>query len=149
MCLRIPEKGHPGAPLPAAHAKRLPSVPVLVATAFLQLARFDFLITLRGFRDLYEAVRVCPLGRITDDNDALPKICRATECACVCYWKQIRCLHRSAATVSVLRKFGVPAHLVIGTQSLPFKAHAWVEVDGQVVNDKPYMREIYAVLNQC
>ena len=36
-----------------------------------------------------------------------------------------------------------------GVQKLPFKAHAWVEVDGRVVNDKPYMREMYTVLDRC
>jgi hypothetical protein len=39
--------------------------------------------------------------------------------------------------------------MVIGAQQLPFKAHAWVEVDGHVVNDKPYVPEMYAVLERC
>jgi len=39
--------------------------------------------------------------------------------------------------------------MVIGAQKLPFKAHAWVEVNEQVVNDKPYTREMYAVLDRC
>src|SRR6267142_2468310 len=32
--------------------------------------------------------------------------------------------------------------MVIGAQQMPFKAHAWVEVDGRVVNDKPYTEGI-------
>jgi hypothetical protein len=39
--------------------------------------------------------------------------------------------------------------MVIGAQQLPFKAHAWVEVDGRVVNDKQHVPEMYAVLNRC
>jgi hypothetical protein len=39
--------------------------------------------------------------------------------------------------------------MVIGAQQMPFKAHAWVEVAGQVVNDKPYTPEMYAVLDRC
>jgi hypothetical protein len=39
--------------------------------------------------------------------------------------------------------------MVLGAQMLPFKSHAWVEVDGIVVNDKPYMLEIYQVLERC
>ena len=42
-----------------------------------------------------------------------------------------------------------PLRLIIGAQQMPFKAHAWVEVDGRVVNDKPYTSEIYAVLDRC
>jgi hypothetical protein len=37
---------------------------------------------------------------------------------------------------------------VIGTQQIPFNAHAWVEVDGHVVNDRAYMPEMYAVLER-
>jgi hypothetical protein len=39
--------------------------------------------------------------------------------------------------------------MVIGVQGAPFRAHAWVELEGRVVNDKPYMRDIYSVLDQC
>ncbi len=39
--------------------------------------------------------------------------------------------------------------MVIGAQLLPFHSHAWVEVDGQVVNDKPYIAEIFQVLERC
>jgi hypothetical protein len=39
--------------------------------------------------------------------------------------------------------------MVLGAQLLPFRAHAWVEVDGAVVNDKPYIHEIYQVLDRC
>jgi hypothetical protein len=39
--------------------------------------------------------------------------------------------------------------MIIGAQLLPFKAHAWVEVDGRVVNDKSYTREMYQVLDRC
>jgi hypothetical protein len=32
---------------------------------------------------------------------------------------------------------------------LPFKSHAWVELDGKVINDKPYMLEMYRPLERC
>jgi hypothetical protein len=38
---------------------------------------------------------------------------------------------------------------VLGAQQMPFKSHAWVEVDRRVVNDKPYAPEIYAELDRC
>jgi len=38
--------------------------------------------------------------------------------------------------------------MVIGAQSLPFEAHAWVEVDGRVINDRPYVGQIYAELDR-
>ena len=69
--------------------------------------------------------------------------------ACIWYWKQALCLQRSAATACLLKSYGVPAQMVIGAQLMPFRAHAWVEVDGRVVNDKPYAAEVYTVLDRC
>jgi len=34
-------------------------------------------------------------------------------------------------------------------QRMPFQAHAWVEVEGKVVNDKPHVQDHYAVLDRC
>lgn len=59
------------------------------------------------------------------------------------------CLQRSAATALLLKEHGIPAQLVIGAQQIPFRAHAWVELHGRVINDKPYMPEVYAVLDRC
>lgn len=69
--------------------------------------------------------------------------------ACIWYWKEALCLQRSAATACLLKRCGVPAQMVVGVQRMPFKAHAWVEVDGRIVNDKPYMHELYAVIDRC
>lgn len=77
------------------------------------------------------------------------ELCRAMELACVFFPTQVLCLQRSAATTLLLRRHGIRAELVIGAQLMPFRSHAWVESDGTVVNDKPYMREIYQVLEHC
>jgi hypothetical protein len=69
--------------------------------------------------------------------------------ACIWYPKEVLCLQRSAATACFLRKSGIPARMIIGARRMPFKAHAWVEVNGNVVNDKPYTPEMYAVLDRC
>jgi len=81
--------------------------------------------------------------------DSTERICSAVDVACIWYWKKVRCLQRSAATACLLKRYGVPAQMMIGAQQMPFKAHAWVEVDAMVVNDKPYMREMYSVLDRC
>ncbi|GJG86412.1 hypothetical protein tb265_15930 [Gemmatimonadetes bacterium T265] len=47
----------------------------------------------------------------------------------------VACLQRAAACAVVLRRRGVPADVVIGVRAQPFAAHAWVEVDGRVVDD--------------
>ncbi len=77
------------------------------------------------------------------------QICRAMDAACVFYLKRVLCLQRSAATTMLLRRFGFPAELVIGARILPFKSHAWVELDKLVINDKSYTPEIYRELQRC
>lgn len=121
----------------------------LVLKAYLKLIHFDLYLATSNFAALYDKVRNYPIGNQTQAPDAVGRICHAVDVACICYWKEALCLQRSAATACLLKKYGVPAQMVIGTQQMPFKAHAWVEVDGRVVNDKPYTPEMYAVLDRC
>lgn len=92
-----------------------------------------------------EEVRSRPSQEIVDS--AL--LCHSMDVACVFYFKRVICLQRSAATTLLLRHQGWEAEMVIGAQILPFKSHAWVEIKGTVVNDKPYMLDIYRVLERC
>ena len=121
----------------------------LVLQAYLRLIQFDLYVAGGNFNALYEKVRRCPVRQIRTPANAVESICAAVDMACIWYWKEVLCLQRSAAAACLLRRCGIPAQMMIGAQQIPFKAHAWVEVDGQVVNDKPYMREMYAVLDKC
>jgi hypothetical protein len=121
----------------------------LVLQAYLKLIHFDLLMARKNFSALYTKVREYPRGKHASAPDAVEKICAAVDMACIWYWKEVLCLQRSAAATCLLKKYGVPAQMVIGAQQMPFKAHAWVEVNGRVVNDKPYVPEMYAVLDRC
>ncbi len=122
---------------------------LLVLMAYLELIRFDVLLTQGNFQALYDTVRNRPAGAQSSARKSVERICAAVDLACIWYWKEARCLQRSATTTCLLKRHGVTARMVIGAQRLPFKAHAWVEVNGQVVNDKPYVAEVYAVLDRC
>src|SRR5207244_4499182 len=121
----------------------------LALKAYLKLIHFDLYLARGNFGALYNKVRKYPIGKRAPGPDVIERICSAIDMACIWYWKEALCLQRSAATACLLKKYGVPAQLVIGAQSMPFKAHAWVEVDGRVVNDKPYTPEMYSVLDRC
>ena len=69
--------------------------------------------------------------------------------ACVLYPKRVLCLQRSVATVLLLRANGWPVEIVNGCDISTFANHAWVELSRVVINDKPYMNEIYQVLDRC
>jgi hypothetical protein len=121
----------------------------LLCRAYLELLRLELPLARRNFAGIHERVKRCkpatllPYGR--RDTDVL----RAVELACVFYCKEVLCLQRSAATTCLLRKHGVDAEMVIGVQQIPFRAHAWVEIGGRCVTDKPYIPQTYLVLDRC
>ena len=121
----------------------------LFLEAYSKLLFFDFYVGRDDFQGLYRRVRESGVAHKTSSRDVAQQICRAVDLACIWYWKEALCLQRSAAAVCLLKRHGVAAELVIGAQQMPFKAHAWVEVAGEVVNDKPYMPQMYQVLDRC
>lgn len=121
----------------------------LVLQAYLRLIHFDSYLARGNFQALYEKVTGYPVRGICVSTNAIERVCAAVDMACIWYWKPVLCLQRSAATTCLLKQCGVSAQMIIGAQQIPFKAHAWVEVDGRVVSDKPYMREMYTVLDKC
>jgi len=121
----------------------------LAFQAYLRLMQFDRHLTRGNFSIVHDIVRNYRQPSAVASHDVVERVCRAVNLACIWYWKEALCLQRSAATVCLLRQCGVAATLVIGVQSLPFKAHAWVEVDGRVVNEKPYLPDMYMVLDRC
>ena len=68
--------------------------------------------------------------------------------ACVWYVKRAMCLQRSMVATWLLRRHGIAAEMVIGYRPLPFESHAWVEVDGCVVNDRPQYQRAFRVLDR-
>ncbi|HXN27043.1 MAG TPA: lasso peptide biosynthesis B2 protein [Candidatus Acidoferrales bacterium] len=122
---------------------------LLSLQAYGKLILFDFYLARGNFVNLYEKVRDCPIRARVLDPAAVERICSAVDMACIWYWKEALCLQRSAATACLLKRHGVAAQMVIGAQQMPFKAHAWVEVGGRVVNDRPYTPEMYQVLDRC
>jgi hypothetical protein len=122
----------------------------IIGQAYWELLRLEYPVFRKNFAGIHERVRTAPLQNpslgvaITEDQ-----ICHAIDVAAALYFKNVLCLQRSAAAACLLKKYGFRSEMVIGVQQLPFLAHAWVEVAGRVVNDKPYMAEIYSVLARC
>jgi hypothetical protein len=124
-------------------------MPFLVLKSYIRLIQFDFYLARGNFASLYSKVRNYPVANRPLTSDVVKLVCDAVDMACIWYWKEALCLQRSSATACLLKEYGVQAQMVIGAQQMPFKAHAWVEVDGQVVNDNPYTPEMYSVLDRC
>ena len=119
-----------------------------VLAAFRELLWLEVQLRSRGFSSVYQAVRNSGVRQFSQIKN-YSEVCRAVDIACVLYFKEVPCLQRSAAVVRLLRKRGVHAELVIGVQQWPFRAHAWAEIGGQVVNDKPHVIGDFVVIDRC
>lgn len=122
---------------------------LLFFRAYWNLMLFHGYVSRGNFPGLYQKVRECPIAQGAFPPDVTEEVSSAINLASIWFLREVRCLERSAATTCLLRSLGIAAELVIGAQRLPFRAHAWVEVGGSVVNDRPYTPEMYQVLDRC
>jgi hypothetical protein len=122
----------------------------LIVESWTLLVFAGFIMRFRGLDALYQTIRTQHVRSVpARTRPTLEMLCRFMDLACVFYPTRVMCLQRSAATTLLLRRHGRIAEMIIGAQVLPLMSHAWVEIDGTVVNDKPYMRDIYRVLERC
>jgi hypothetical protein len=119
----------------------------LTVSAGLGLVLFDA-AALAGFARLHERLRRRVVATRPTRQTNVDDVVWAVEEACVWYVKRVACLQRSAIAVWMLRNEGVTAELVIGCRPLPFESHAWVEVHGVVVNDRPQYQRVFTVLDR-
>ena len=122
---------------------------MLFLRALLTLFAYDALSTVCRFETIYSIVRGWTVARTLSGQDTTNRVCVAVNYACIWYPKQALCLQRSFVTTYLLRKSGIAAHMVLGAQKLPFKAHAWVEVNGQAINERSNVQATYAVWDRC
>ncbi|HET6979419.1 MAG TPA: lasso peptide biosynthesis B2 protein [Pyrinomonadaceae bacterium] len=117
--------------------------------AFVGLLCFDLLLKSRGFQALIERVEHWPTKnpRTTD-----PEVCRRVRAmvdrAQMYYPKKATCLQHSAVVTCLLRQRGVPAEMILAAQEFPPRGHAWVEVEGRVVNDSQVVKKSHRVLKR-
>ena len=118
--------------------------------AFLLLFTADLILKLGGFRALHRTVQKWPRSAEPSVNPQMAiSICIAVDRACAWYLKRTLCLQRSAIAACLLRSKGEAAEMVIGCRKIPFRGHAWVEINDQVVNDKQLVQQFYKTLDRC
>jgi hypothetical protein len=110
---------------------------------FWEMARYDVLSRVPGIRRRMKPARAC-----APRASAVEAVCEAVGCMGSFYWKPLLCLQRSIVTARLLRAMGIQADVVIGYRANPFFSHAWVEVDGRVVNDSPAYRNKLQLLDR-
>src|SRR5260370_27499565 len=121
----------------------------LILQALVALAAFDLILLVGKFRTVHRIVRKWKVADKSVAEDAVDWVIKAVNLACMLYPKQALCFQRSCVSVCLLRKQGVQADLVLGAQQFPFQAHAWVEVNGQAVNERSNVQSRYSSWGSC
>lgn len=109
-----------------------------VAFAWCLLALSDLALKGGGFQRFYRLMSRWPTVGRTEPADRMRVTLQASAAvdrARLYYFKRAWCLQTAAAAVCFIRLKGVDAKLVVGVRKIPFYAHAWAEVDGQIVNN--------------
>ncbi len=121
----------------------------LVADALRCLIRTELEMWWHKERPLYEVLNSVKVPGRPIRRYSPEQICHALDVACMLYFKVVLCLQHSVAVTMLLRRYGFSPELVIGTRVALSKFHAWVELDGRIVNDKPYTARLYRELARC
>jgi hypothetical protein len=109
----------------------------LVFRALFELTRYEAVVLIRGFAYVQRRLSRQKTAGRPASPESEQAICDAVLLATCLYWKPVLCLQRSVCAVRLLRRHGIAARLVIGYRPVPFLSHAWVEVDGRIVNGSP------------
>jgi hypothetical protein len=121
---------------------------MLVLKVLWLLIIYDCLEKFGGMRRVHAAVK----GRKLENSIttiAVDDLVKVVDRARIWYPKQVLCLQRSFALTCLLRRFGHPAVFVLGASRIPFRAHAWVEIAGCPIHEKPNVKESYLVWERC
>jgi hypothetical protein len=107
---------------------------LLLLRVFWELLRYDLMVAVAGFPAIYRTLDRKVAAR-RDCGALASRICRTIDIVMPFYFKRVLCLQRSVTTARVMQAYGLAAEVVIGYGFAPFVSHAWVEVEGRVVND--------------
>lgn len=101
------------------------------------------------FRAVRSTVRKWKVRACAASDEEITRVCHAMDLACVLYFKHVQCVQKAVVSTYLLRKRGHPAEMVLGAQTIPYKAHAWLEVRGKVINERRDVRRIFQVWDRC
>lgn len=105
-------------------------------------AAIDVYLKLAGFNSLLTRIKTYPT-ELSEPRSDINVCIAALDHAQVYYPKKEMCLQRSAALTLLLRDKGYSAQMVVGAQPYPAKAHAWVELNDQVIGDSVRIKGLY------
>jgi len=114
----------------------------LLARALILLPPVSVGLRLVGLRRALALVQALPPARrrcAEDDPRGAPRTAWLVEVAARCWRPRPTCLAKALVVLSLLKRRGLPAQLVVGVTKArgPLEGHAWVELDGAAVGAHP------------
>ena len=124
----------------------------MILRAMLMLPLVEIGLRTLGFCRLKEKIERLPIRELssasqtTSSSQKKLHILRAVRSAELHGFSTPNCLERSLTLWWMLRRAGIASELRIGARKSDsrFEAHAWIEVDGQVLNDTPEVHAHYS-----
>jgi hypothetical protein len=107
----------------------------LLLHALCELLLFDVRYRVFGFRGVYRTDHRIPVNTRCKRVPIEDEVRLAMKWATCLYYKPVRCLQNAIVIARLLRSRGVAAEVTFGYHLEPFFGHAWVEVDGQPLQD--------------
>ncbi|MBN3789099.1 lasso peptide biosynthesis B2 protein [Burkholderia sp. Ac-20353] len=128
--------------------RHVPATVVGIAASLAALYRATVMIKLGGFRRIVSIRKGVPsmVSGSMDVDGAVQAAMGNLNRVFACDVSGNRCLTYSLALALLLRRKIPNVTLVVGVRTRPFFSHAWVEVDGTVVNDAADLRKNLAVI---
>ncbi|MDE0686756.1 MAG: lasso peptide biosynthesis B2 protein [Candidatus Poribacteria bacterium] len=106
-----------------------------IIEAYIRFIVLFFVLKFRGIRYYAKYFDTPSFCSISDsDKEILEKIKRAVDLAVRFMVFNSDCVYQSLAFAMMLRRRAIPAVVCMGVSSFPFRAHAWVEVNNEVVS---------------
>lgn len=100
-------------------------------------------LRLFGYSSVVRGIQASEPAR-SERNDALRAAAYRVRVASTFSILPTACLEESLCLLWMLKRAGHPATIRVGVQACPFRAHAWVECDGQPVGEDPFFLRTYA-----
>ncbi len=83
---------------------------------------------------------------INPNKEQLLQLATAVDKACFFYPQKTKCLEWAICFVTMALRRQYRCNLTVGVQNIPFRAHAWVEANGQIFADDPQLPKQLAVI---
>jgi hypothetical protein len=116
--------------------------------ALLLLAAYDLCVSVFGFAGWRRSLKIFQVKHPNSREPTLGPVVQAVSSGCKLYPKNVQCLQRATVLACLLKLEGISCVLVIGAKRFPFGAHAWVELEGDVVLDDPNRVRQYSILER-